>query len=292
NAAQSFLPALVPASELERANSILLPLEMVMSLLAGTALSGVLIGVSIALPFAVNTGIMIVAVIAVAAIPRIDRVRLTKARNWWSELRQSLIFLFYHKDLIGLALFSGAVNFVFFGLMMTVVLIVQERLHFGPLAVSAVMISGAFGGVLAGSVSKRLIACFNRGNILRAATIAVLAFPITVLLTRQGYWGLALICLGFFTNEFWGVTVNTITVSYRQRTIPAELLGRVISIFRLFVKGAAPLGMLTAGFVIHFSEEYVGRDFALMIPYWLSLGLYSMIGFLVWGFLGRIFETR
>lgn len=292
NAAQSYLPALVPKEELERANSILFPMELVMNLLAGTALSGVLIGISIALPFGVSACTMLISVLLVWSIPVKDRAKLLKPPDWWFELREGVKFLVSRKELLGLALMGGGGNFVFFGLQLTVILIVQERLDFGPLAVSAIMVSGALGGIVAGAVNKSLVSHFKRGNILRAAMTGMLAFPLSVLLGGQGYMGLALICLGFFVNEFWGVTSNTITMSYRQQVIPPELLGRVISAYRFFVKGAAPLGMLFAGLLIHVCGKYFERDFALLTPYLIALALYPLFAFLAWRFLARIFETR
>ena len=44
---------------------------------------------------------------------------------------------------------------------------------------------------------------------------------------------------------------NVVTVSLRQRVVPAHLLGRVNSVYRMLGWGLMPLGALAGGFVAH-----------------------------------------
>ena len=77
-----------------------------------------------------------------------------------------------------------------------------------------------------------------------------------------------------FTIMFAAVTYNVITVSYRQRAIPNEIMGRVNSLFRLFGWGAIPLGMLAFGALVSAVEAPLGREAALRLPYAIGAGLY------------------
>ncbi|EDZ43503.1 antibiotic efflux protein [Rhodobacteraceae bacterium HTCC2083] len=63
---------------------------------------------------------------------------------------------------------------------------------------------------------------------------------------------------------------NVITVSWRQRRIPTELLGRVNSIYRFFGWGSMPLGALAGGFVVSLLEDGLGREAALRAPFLLA----------------------
>jgi len=58
-----------------------------------------------------------------------------------------------------------------------------------------------------------------------------------------------------FATTVW----NIVTVSLRQQIVPAQLLGRVNSVYRLLGLGLIPLGALTGGLVAH--------RFGLRAPY-------------------------
>ena len=55
----------------------------------------------------------------------------------------------------------------------------------------------------------------------------------------------ALMACGGFTTTLW----NVVTVSMRQREVPAELFGRVNSVYRMLGWGTRPLGALAGGII-------------------------------------------
>lgn len=290
-AAQTILPALVPEAELERANGRLWSVEMVMNSFAGTALAGMLIGVSLALPFAVNAAAFALAVALVSRL-RGDFTsgsRPTTDSTWRSQLREGIAYLLGQPILRGLAVLTGFFNFAFEAMMVTLVLIVQERLQLGPLALSAIMASGAAGGVAAGLVNDRIVTRLGRGRVLQWAMLSTFAFPLTVLISGKGAATLVLVCAGFMISEFWGILWNTVSVSYRQRHIPRHLLGRVNSAYRLFAIGMAPLGMFSAGLLTRVAGDLAGRPAALAAPFWLALAIFGLVTLTYWRFLSRAF---
>ena len=66
---------------------------------------------------------------------------------------------------------------------------------------------------------------------------------------------------------------NVITVSWRQRRIPTELLGRVNSIYRFFGWGSMPLGAMAGGAMVALLEPSLGRDLALRAPFLAAAAL-------------------
>lgn len=294
NAAQTILPALVPDAALERANGRLWSVETVMNQLAGPALAGLLIGVSLALPFAVNAAALALAAALVAGLAG-DFAPAGHAHGrpgWRAELREGLAWLTGDPVLRGLAVLTGFFNFAFEAMMVTLVLIVQERLLMGPLALSVILAAGAAGGVSAGLVNDRIVTRLGRGPVLQYAMVSTLALPLAVLLTGAGPASLAVICAGFAISAFWGILWNTVSVSYRQRGVPRRLLGRVNAVYRLFAIGMAPLGMLVAGLAMRVADGFAGRDIALTIPFWLALWTFAALGATYWRFLGRAFDAR
>lgn len=293
--AQTMLPMLVPEAGLERANGRLWSVEFVMNNFVGTAAAGLLLGLSLALPFGVNAAAMALAVALVAGLRgdfRADPDAAANRRPWREDLREGLAFLLSSPILRKLAILTGMFNFAFEAMMVTLVLIVQERLGLGPLALSAIMAAGGVGGVMAGLVNDRIVARFGRSKVLQYAMAAAVVFPIVVMTGGAGLTGLILICAGFFVSEFGGVMWNTVSVSYRQRYIPRRLLGRVNSAYRLFAIGMAPLGMLTAGLLTRFVGDVSTRDLALLSPYGLGLAVFIGCILIYWRFLGSAFAVE
>lgn len=294
-AAQTILPALIPETGLERANGRLWSVEMVANAFIGTALAGVLLAASLALPFAVNTVFLALAIALVGGLRgdfSPDDATPAVSRNWRAELREGLAFLLANPILRRLAILTGLFNFGFEAMMVTLILIVQERLQMGPLAMSAIMASGAVGGVLGGLTNERVMARIGRARMMQWALAAAVFLPLAVLAAPSGPAGLILICAGLFLTEFWGILWNTVSVSYRQRHIPRRLLGRVNSAYRLFAIGMAPLGMLCAGLLTRAATGITGRDAALSAPFLLGIVVFVGAMLVYWRFLGDAFAVE
>ncbi len=291
NAAQTMLPALVDDPLLERANGRLWSVEMVMNTFVGTAAAGVLLGASLALPFGVNACAMALAVALVLGLRgdfRADPSAETAPEpNWKAELGEGIRYLLGQPNLRSLAVLTGLFNFAFEAMMVTLVLIVQERLGLGPLALSAIFASGAVGGVAAGLINDRIVDRIGAGWSLRIAMVLALVLPLAVLFAGGGVPGLVLICAAMLVTEFGGIVWNTVSVSYRQRSIPRRLLGRVNSAYRLFAIGMAPLGMLCAGLLTRLATEATGREIALLVPFAMALVVLAVTSVIYWRFLGR-----
>lgn len=288
NAAQTILPAIVPEEALERANGRLWTVEFIMNNFVGTALAGVLLTAFLPLPFALIALAMALAALLVRGLKgdfRADPEGQAPRAHWRVELREGIAYLLGQPILRGLAVMTGLFNFAFEAMMVTLVLIVQERLSLGPLAMSAIMASGAAGGVAAGLVNDRIVARLGRARSLQFSMAVAPVFPACVLLAGPGW--LPLICAGFFISEFGGIVWNTVSVSYRQRSIPRRLLGRVNSAYRLFAIGMAPLGMLVAGLLTRAMTEPFGRAGAILSPFAMGFIVLAVTGALYWRFLGR-----
>ncbi len=103
---------------------------------------------------------------------------------------------------------------------------------------------GAILGGLANPVLIRRLGQLPSLIIAMAAEAAVFA---GIGLAPDAYVaGLMMAGNGFFVT-MW----NVVTVSLRQRIVPAGLLGRVNSVYRMLGWGLMPLGAVAGGFVAH-----------------------------------------
>lgn len=267
NAAQTLVPSIVPADRLERANGRLWGAESAANNFIGPPLGGVLIGLAIGLPFALNAAMLAVSAALVFAIdiPR-TRAAATAAsrRGWRSEIGEGLRWLWRHDVLRALALLLGAMNFLSAMTFAVMVLFVQEVLGLFEGWQFGLVLTGVATGALVGSVlSDRVTARMRHGTALLCTMVGSALGMAGIGLTSSA----VLVWLLGVGTGFLIVLWNVITVSLRQRVIPDALLGRVNSVYRFFGWGTISLGTLLGGVIVTLAEPGMGREWALRLPF-------------------------
>ncbi|MEM6758072.1 MAG: MFS transporter [Pseudomonadota bacterium] len=270
NAAQTALPSIVERSDLETANGQIWSVEQIMGSFIGPPLAGVLIALAVPAPFVFDALSFAVAAGLVACITFPASAPRKLAQSVWADLREGAVWLWQHKTILRLALLLGCINAVGAGYATITILFAQEILGLSSAGYGALMMAAATGGVAGGIFGPTLVRRFGAQPVFIAMQVLFLAEPLAIWLTSST----VAVAAGMFTLLFAGVTYNVVTVSYRQRTIPDAILGRVNSLFRLFGWGAIPLGMLAFGALVSVSEPALGREAALRLPYAVGAGLY------------------
>ncbi len=263
NAAQTMLPAIVPQEQLERANGRLWSVELVGNALLGPALGAFLITSVIWLPFALNSLAFVLAVLVMIRVRGQFSPDRVNTRSWRAELQQGVTFLRNTPLLRLLAILTGVWNLLHQMVVIGLVLHVQENLGLEAWGYGLVIAGGAVGGIVGGFVGDRIVKWMGPGTAAQWMTLASALAFIAIPFSPNGFV-LALVLAAF---EFTGIIWNTVSVSYRQRTIPDELLGRVNSIYRLLAWGMMPVGLLLSGVVVSVAEASMTRDLALTMPF-------------------------
>lgn len=273
NTAQTFVPTVVDRSQLEQANGSLWAGEQLAGQFVGPPLAGVLIGVSVALPFGVHAGLLAtgVALIAAMALPR--RAVLIDRPSMMVALREGLGWLWRAVMLRRLAWLLGGFNFLGYGFEAVLVIYGQRVLGLGAVGFGALLTAQACGALLATLIGPwvlRLVTptqaiVFGMGGF--SAVCGVLALGPTV----------GVVAAALAVNGFCGMLWNIAQVSYRQRHIPPPLLGRVNSAFRFVGTGPAAFGALFFGALIGWAEpggaEMGGAVQAVLLPYAVAAGI-------------------
>ncbi|ANT62813.1 MFS transporter [Salipiger sp. CCB-MM3] len=285
NAAQTVLPSLVASDKLESANGQLWSAELTANALAGPALGAFLLAEAVALPFAFNIAAYALAVALVARLKVRPRSRTRGRRDWKAEFRQGFEFLMKAPMLRMLAVLTGLWNMCHQMVVMALVLHVQENLGAGPRAYGVMLAAGAIGGVIGGVIGGHVAARLGRG---RTAQWALLLSSASFLLIP---WmpdpvSLALVLAGF---GLFGVTWDAVSVAYRQRMIPDEILGRVSSLYRLTTWGMMPVGLLLSGWLVRVGEPVLGRSAALELPFFVAGATTVGLTVMAWARVGRGF---
>ncbi|WP_105370848.1 MFS transporter [Neorhizobium huautlense] len=271
NAAQTILPSIVAPADLEVANGQMWSAEQLIGQFIGPPLAGVLIGLGIAVPFGLDGAALVFAagMVWLITLPP----QLTNSARFWPALVEGINWMRKDRLLFRFAVTLGMVNFLFSMATTITILFSQEILGLSA-AEHGLLLSAAATGAVAGSLGAPLI---TKGIGAQAALY--LSF-----LT----WGMAYAAIGL-SSTAWVVGAamalfmaasmlwNVITVSWRQRRIPAELLGRVNSIYRFFGWGSMPLGAIAAGILVSLIETEAGREMALRGPFVLAAAGYLVL---------------
>jgi MFS family permease len=262
NAAQTILPQIVPPDELERANGQIWSVEQIARSLIGPLLAGAVIALSIGWPFTLNILAFALAALlmrGVSAPPRPARVTATflaDAAEGWRWMRA-------HSTILRLAVMLSLMNAMSAMVLTMLVLFSQEILNLTAFGHGILLTFGAIGGIAGGLIGPNLV---KRVGRQRSVIASLLVYPACFLIIGVSS-SVFLAGLAFTLNMFGSVMWNLVTVSYRQRLIPAELLGRVNSIYRFFGWGTIPIGAIASGALVVAVEPAFSRTLAIRTPF-------------------------
>ena len=261
NAAQTILPDIVASGDLEAANGQLWSAEQLTGQFIGPPLAGLLIATGIAVPFGLDLAVLVLAAGLVWMISLTPKEPVTA--SFLKALKEGIAFMRSDRVLLRLANVLGCANFLAMLTVTVQVLFAQDVLGLSALEYGMIL-SVAAGGAIGGSLCAPVLIRKLGAQLCLYLALATWAAGYGVVGISQGgvTMAVALFCI-MFAAMVW----NVITVSWRQRRIPAELLGRVNSIYRFFGWGSMPLGSLAGGLIVWAVEQDASRETALRAPF-------------------------
>ncbi len=271
NASQALVPSIVPVEQLEKANGRRFAAEVAANSFVGTLIGSLLFVAALWLPFGVDATSFAIAAVLVFTIqlsakqppptPAANRPRIR------ADIKEGLQWLMSHQVLRGLAI---AASLSVLGMQMTAaifVLFAQDLLHLSDRWYGALIAIGAVGAVAGGLLAERLSRIFSTLSIIYG-TVVVWVFC----MFAEGFWPRLWVSATVTAAMAFGTTVwTTVTVSLRQRIVPAKLFGRVNSVYRWLVWGSISVGAALGGIV--------AREFGLRAPFFVgaALGVVALI---------------
>lgn len=261
NAAFALLPAVVVRNQLERANGRIYTTQTVANEFIGPPVGGGLFAIFGAAPLLLNALVYGFSALLVHQLRGSFRAVAATGSTQVSlrhEIAEGLRWFLHHKLLHALGIKAAFEHGCWAATMALLVLVVQERMELDATAYGILLAAGASGGVIGGLVASRMIARIGAGG----------AAMLNLVLQAGAYFGIALstdpvvIALMLAIMSFTGSIGGVVGSSFRQAIIPAQLMGRVTSAFRLYALGAMALGALLGGLL--------ARTCGLLAPYWLS----------------------
>ena len=263
NASQAIVPSLVPVEALEKANGRRFAAEIAANSFVGTSIGSVLFVAAMWLPFGIDGATFAIAAVLVftigGATPAARPLSETR-RPLRADIAEGLRWLSGNKVLRGLAL---AASLSVLGMQMTAaifVLFAQDLLDLSDRWYGALIAIGAIGAVSGGLLAGRLTKRFGTVAIIYGTVIVWI-----LCMFAEGFWprlwvsAIATVAMAFGTTVW-----NTVTVSLRQRIVPANLFGRVNSVYRWLVWGSISVGAALGG--------VMARAFGLRAPFFIGAG--------------------
>ncbi|MBX3312216.1 MAG: MFS transporter [Microbacteriaceae bacterium] len=248
-AAQSLMPQIVAKANLDKANSRLYTAEVAMNNFIGPPLGGFLVGLGVITGFATPGAIWLIAAGLLLLIKGNFKVKKTGPKaTIYADVKEGIRYLFSNRVLTSLAFMTGISNlastasgsiFVLFAVGPESVMGLTE-VQFGALIIT--------GGI--GTLIGTVVAPWLTKTLGRQLTLAIGVCTTSLMAA-----------IPFFSKEFWvlggvfglaGLMImawNVIVVTLRQRIVPAEMLGRINSSYRLIAWGTMPLGAILGGVI-------------------------------------------
>jgi MFS family permease len=243
--AHAALPAVVAPADLAAANGRLDATTTAGELFLGPILGAALFTVEPALPIFLDAVSFVAsaALLFTAVQRRTAAARDAESNGLARSVVTALRWYRQHPLLPGLTALVGTLAFAQAIVFATLVLYARDEVGISEGRYGVFLAAGAAGTVLGGIVAGRARSRRGTAGVLRAAIAGgALAYGLLALASEPALATLGLAVLG------GAVAVgNAVTVAFRQRTVPAAMLGRAGNLFRTFVFGAWPLGALVGG---------------------------------------------
>jgi len=269
NSAQTLMPDVVEADQLESANGKLWSLEFITNSFIGPPLGSFLIGLLVFLPFYFDAATFFVSAALIATLATTARpvkvIDEKKSLNFKAEIKEGFAWLWKHDLLRPMAIILGSLNALGAITAATFILFAQEILNTSVFIFAILGTAGAVGGTIGGVLGPKISAKLGSGPSLYLTLLStpVISLIIGLNTSWQVFWVLSAV------GTCFAVLWNVITVSLRQSIIPSHLLGRVNSVYRFFAWGSLPIGTLIGGALVDLVELGADRQFALRLPYFL-----------------------
>ncbi|MCP4227588.1 MAG: MFS transporter, partial [Actinomycetia bacterium] len=185
NTAQTFMPAVVHSSNLEKANGRLWSMEQVTNTFAGPPLGALLLVVAFSTPFFFDAATFAVSAVLITLIPRstgarpdpgsiaagTDSAPQPGKTSWREELSEGVRWLWNNDLLRNMAIILGLLNMLSMMSGALLVLFAQEVLGTSPTEFAILSTGGAIGGIVAGWIASQVAEKIGAGPSLALTMI-------------------------------------------------------------------------------------------------------------------------
>jgi len=266
NSYSVMLPEIINSEFLEQANSVTSTAEIVTNKFFGINLGAFLLGISTIIALTINSVLFLLSVLFLVLtfrwnakkksfLQKVDeeQVKIIERKfnpnkglkQYINDILFGLSYIMKQKKLILLVLMGFAWNYSLGVQRSFMVLYLKNQLNFTEQFFSLTLSIAGLGGIIGGLTVGFLIMKAGRFKVLALGLILCVS---QYFLRYTMVSGVTIIVAALFEGCA-DIYYNTIAVSYRQRVIPKEYLGRITTTLRFILIGSISLGSITGGFV-------------------------------------------
>ena len=276
---QSYLPALIPRSDLVEGNTKL-QVTGSAAQMAGPALAGFLIQLfGPARAVAADAASFLVSVVSLWWIRRPEPspkpATASGRRGFFFEMWEGIQVVFGNPTIWKIAGSTSTSNLgsnVFFAVYL---IFAYRVLHLSPGTVGIIFGAGAVGGLL-GALSASWIARHIGLGPTLFVTIVIGGLAMILVPLAQLGFAVPLLLASTVIGSFTGPVYNINQVSLRQAITPDRVQGRMNATVRTIIWGTMPIGAFVGGVIGSayglLPAMYIGIAFATLAGFWILLG--------------------
>ena len=272
----TLLPMVVPRAALGIGNARLMTATLTMNQLVGPAIGAVLFAAGMAWPFVLQAvclalGAVLISRMAVPPLPR--SARPSHVRR---DIAEGFRWTWGNPAVRTLTLAIVTFNVTYGAAWSVLVLYATETLGMGPIGFGLLTTVGALGGFLGTAGYDWLERHVSLAAIMRVGLVIETFTHLALALTTTP-WVAMVVMFVFGAHAFvWGTTSRTV----RMRAVPAELQGRVGSLYSIGVFGGIVAGQALGG--------VIARIWGITGPFWFAFVGSAVILALIWRELAHI----
>jgi DHA3 family macrolide efflux protein-like MFS transporter len=284
-ALQAAIPQLVPSSELTKAGGFG---QMITSActMVGPMLGALLMSVTTlqyAMLVDVVGAVFAVSTLSFVKIPKVQlHVRLENSKiRFFDDMKQGIKAIKSNLPLLRLSIPMFITTIIFIPLGTLLPLMVKEYFH-GTAWHNGIVQTLFSVGMLVAAMAIGITGGLKKQFLMISLSTGLLGICSFVggLLPSNLFW---FFCIAVFVMGMTGMGYNIPFTAYIQRTVPAENLGKVISLVTSVMSFAAPIGMFIAGPI----SEMIG------VSHWMIYaGIFMVLIGLLCYFLTREFDVN
>jgi predicted MFS family arabinose efflux permease len=248
--------------------------------LLGPPLGAFLFSLGRAWPFLTQAILVTLALLLVTQIGSARGSRAERAPDSVrSEVKEGFRWLMGHPPIRTLALTILSFNITWGAAWSVLVLYALHRVHLGGVGYGLMTTASAIGGTLAIIGYKRLEARWSLAAIMRVCLTLEVLMHLSLALNTNGVVAIAIMFVFGIYSFVWGTVSQTV----RQRAVPQELQGRVLSVYLICVFGGIVIGQILGGLL--------ASEWGIVAPFWFAFIGSVLTLAVVWRRLGEIAHT-
>ena len=272
----TLLPMVVGKADLGIGNARLMAGVLTMNQMAGPAIGAVLFAAGTAWPFLAQAVCVALGAVLVSRMVLFPLPRATGSSHIGRDIAEGFRWTWGNRAVRTLTLAIVTFNVTYGAAWSVLVLYATQTLDMGPIGFGLLTTVGAVGGIVGTAGYDWLERRVSLANIMRVGLI-VETFTHLGLAVTSTPWVAMTIMFVFGAHAFiWSTTQRTV----RMRAVPAELQGRVGSLYSIGVFGGIVAGQAVGG--------VVAKVWGITGPFWFAFTGSAVLLVLLWKELAHI----